>query len=214
MGSSNAANLRVIDASPDAGAIDVSTGGTGLAYNLELGTITSYVPLMPGQTGMVLHQAGTQIPLGSAQGMLAAGGQYTALVLSGAAGAEPILLRDQSVAAAPGQVAMRFVDANAAAGGVDLYLVPSGATLSTGIPVKRGLGFAASSGYLSVPAGTYTLMVLPTGEVGSDEAVYTGPAVSYASGSARTFVLTSSGAAAGTMNVIVGDDFDVAGPSQ
>jgi hypothetical protein len=125
--------------------------------------------------------------------------------LSGTAGAQPILLRDQSVAAAPGQVAMRFVDANAEAGGVDLYLIPSGGTLAAGILVKRGLGFAASSGYLNVPAGTYTLEVLSAGQP-----VYTGPAVAYASGAVRTFVLTSGGAAAGTMNVVVGDDFDMA----
>jgi len=43
------AQLRVIDASADAGALDTYGNSQGLAYSLGYGSLTSYMPTTPGQ---------------------------------------------------------------------------------------------------------------------------------------------------------------------
>ena len=44
----NAAQVRVIAASPDAGSMDFYAGGTALAYSVDFGAASTYVPLPPG----------------------------------------------------------------------------------------------------------------------------------------------------------------------
>jgi hypothetical protein len=51
--------VRMIDASLSAGAIDVYLGSNALAYNLGLGTVTSYVPATPGTYTVSAEAAGT-----------------------------------------------------------------------------------------------------------------------------------------------------------
>ncbi len=58
-------------------------------------------------------------------------------------------------------------------------------------PLITNLSFSNAGGYLNVPAGSYTIIMVPTGTVPTSTtlATYAGPLVAYASGSATTFVL-------------------------
>jgi Domain of unknown function (DUF4397) len=210
-GSPAVSQLRIIDASPDAPGLDIYQGAAVLAYNLGLGTITSYVPITPGSYGINVDAAGTHTQLVSASGTFVASAQYTVLIGNYANALQELILKDQTIAAPTGQIAVRFIDQSVRAGAVDLYLIPSGSTIDKVKPVLTGVTFNTNTGYFNVPSGTYTLVVVPTGTTPTptSNTLYTGASVTYASGVARTFVLidqqlvTQPG-----LQVIIANDYD------
>jgi hypothetical protein len=212
-GSPNLSQVRVIDASPDAGGLDIYQGNGILAYNLGLGTITSYVPLSPGNYSIQVDAAGTRQQLAVAGGTFATNAQYTVLVGDFSTGLSEVILKDQTTAAPTGQIALRVLDQSSRGGTVDLYLVASGSTIATAKPILTSVSFGENTGYFNVPAGTYTLIAVPTGTVPTTAAgtTYTGASVTYGAGSAKTIVLIDQQLATTPgLQVIIANDFDPA----
>ena len=210
-GSPNVAEIRIVDTSPDAPGLDIYQGTNILAYNLGLGTITTYVQTTPGTYGFLADSAGTKQQLVSAQGTLLNGSQYTILIGNYLNSLQEIVLKDQSTPAPTGQMNVRFLDQSTTTGAIDLYLVPSGSTLLTVKPIITNITFNVNTGYFNVPAGTYTLVALPTGTVptATTMSLYTGASVTYSSGSARTFILVNQQVITTPgVQVITGDDYD------
>lgn len=209
-GSPNVAQVRLIDASPDAGGLDVYQGNSAMAYNLRQGTITSYVPLAPGDYAMHVTGAGNRTRIASAAGTFLTSGQYTVLVGNSLNALTETILRDQTTAAPAGQVSLRVLDQATRAGAVDLYLVPLGVTVALVKPVLTNVAFGTNTGYFSEPAGTYTIVAVPAGTAPATAGTsYTGAALQYLSGSARSIVLIDT-PAAGTpgLQVILTSDYD------
>jgi hypothetical protein len=163
------AQLRVIDASVDGGALDAYQNNSGLAYNLSFGTLTSYVAMAPGAYKLEADKGGTRQALVVAAAHLVAGKQYTEIVGSSQANLQETLLLDQSTPAAAGQIDLRFVNEATHAGAVDIYLVGSGGRLVSTSPIATNLSVGANSGYLVAPAGTYAIDVVPAGTVPTNE---------------------------------------------
>lgn len=184
----NSPQLRVIDASPDAGVLDSYQDNTALAYNLVFGTVTSYVPLASGAYTLAADRAGTRQTLVAGNATLAPGKQYTAIVGNIAAGLQQTILLDQSQPAPSGEIALRFLQQATRSGAVDVYLVPRSGKPNN---IAINLSFGANSGYISVPAGTYAIDVVPTGTtlVSSTVTLLSGPQNDYPSGAVRTIVL-------------------------
>jgi len=187
----NSPQLRVIDASPDAGVLDSYQDNTALAYNLVFGTVTSYVPLASGSYTLGADRAGTRQTLVAGNTTLAPGKQYTAIVGNIAAAMQQTILLDQSQPAPNGEIALRFLQQATRSGAVDIYLVPRSGKPANTSPIAINLSFGANSGYLSVPAGTYAIDVVPTGTtlVSSTVTLLSGPQNDYPSGAVRTIVL-------------------------
>jgi hypothetical protein len=187
------AQIRLIDASPDAGLIDAYQNNAALAYNLGFGTVTSYIAMTPGPYTLGTARAGTRQTLTSAATTLASGRQYTVLVGNIAAGLQQTLLVDQTQPAPAGEVSIRLIDEANRAGPVDVYLLPPHGHISTATPFAANLTFGTNSGYINVPAGTYALTVVPTGSQATLSAtpitLLSGPKVAYPSGAARTLIL-------------------------
>ena len=215
-GSPNVSEVRIVDASPDAPGIDVYQSSNILAYNLGLGTITSYIAISPGTYGILADVAGTRQQLISAQGTLLTGSQYTVVIGNYLNALQEIVLKDQSIPAPAGQISVRFVDQSVRAGALDLYLLPSGSTLAQVKPVYTNITFNVNTGYLNVPSAAYTLVAVPTGTIptATTTTSYTGASVTYSGGAARTFILidqqliTTPG-----IQVVTGDDYDSPGAS-
>jgi len=210
-GSPALSQVRIIDASPDAAGLDFYQGSSILAYNLGLGSITSYVPIAPGNYPVSADTAGTKQRLTTATGTFLNSQQYTVLVSSAAASLQETILKDQSTPAPTGQISLRFLDASLRAGGLDIYLIPSGSTITKVNAALTGVTFGSNSGYLNVPTGTYTMTALPTGTTPTvtGTTLYTGAAVVYAAGSAKTLVLIDQQLV--TMpgiQVVTADDYD------
>jgi len=187
----NHSQVRIIDVSPDAPDLDVYQNSSAIAYRMGFGTITSYVAVDPGAYTTTATMSGTRQALASSKVMMAAAEQYTVLIGNFSSNMQQFVLKDQSQPAPSGQIALRFIGQAARIGPVDIYLTPAGQKLTAVAPVVTNVSFGANTGYLNFPAGSYTLVMLPAGELpgGDTEAAYTGAQVSYASGSASTIVL-------------------------
>jgi hypothetical protein len=212
-GSSTVSQVRILDASPDAPGVDIYQGSSPLAYNLGLGTITSYVPIVPGGYSIVVDTAGSRQQLVSASGTFLPNTQYTVLIGNFAATLQELILKDQAQPAPSGQIALRFIDQSVRSNAVDVYLVPAGSTVTATRPVLTAISFNMNSGYLNIPAGTYTIVVLPTGTAptATTPTLFTGAAVTYAVGSAKTIVLIDSQVATVPgVQVVTADDYDSA----
>jgi FlaG/FlaF family flagellin (archaellin) len=208
------AQVRIIHATPDTSGLDIYQGPNALAFNLGFGTVTSYVPLTPGVYTINADTAGSKQVLSSAKANFAASTQYTVLLGNSAASLQQLTLTDQSQPTPGGQIALRLINQATRLGAIDIYLVPAGQKLTAVQPLVTGVIFGTNTGYINVPAGIYSLIMLPTGTVpiSAAAAIYTGPQVTYSSGAARTVILidqplvTTPG-----LHVITADDFDPPG---
>src|SRR5277367_6634219 len=69
--------LRIIAASADTPGFDLYRGPAAVAFNLDFGTVTSYIPLTPGIDTISAETAGTRQTLSSSKITLVASTQYT-----------------------------------------------------------------------------------------------------------------------------------------
>ncbi|SEC24071.1 DUF4397 domain-containing protein [Terriglobus roseus] len=215
--SATIAQLRIIDASPDAGGLDIYSGTSAIAYNLGFGTITSYVPATPSTYTYSIDTAGTRTALTTVRATLATAKQYTLLINNAAATIQSQVLTDQSQPAPSGQISLRFLDEAISPGAIDLYLVPSSSSLAAVNPLQTGIVFGTNTGYLNVPTGTYTLYVVTNGTVISKTTVplYTGASTTYPAGSARTIlILDQQIVTAPAVQVVTTSDYESATATQ
>ena len=190
--SMGSAELRIIDTSPDAGPLDAYQNNSALAYNLDYGAITSYATMSPGGYALAADKAGTRQALATGSTTLLAGRQYTEIVGNIAGALQQTVLLDRSEPAPAGQAQVRLVQQAVRSGAVDVYLIPQhGGRLVAGSPIAVNLGFGANSGYLAVPAGSYSLEVVPAGTtlVPATTTLMSGAQIDYPSGAVRTIVL-------------------------
>ena len=80
-----------------------------------------------------------------------------------AANLQELILKDQAQAAPSGQISLRIIDQATRVGAIDIYLVPQGQKFTAVTPLITNVSFPMNTGYLNVPTGTYTLVIVPTG---------------------------------------------------
>lgn len=189
--SPSASQVRIIAASPDAPGLDIYQNNSVVAYNLGFGTVTSYISTDPGTFTISADQAGSKQALASAKGTFAAANQYTVLIGNSAANLQELILKDQAQSAPSGQISLRFIDQATRIGAIDIYLVPMGQKFTAVTPLITNVTFPMNTGYLNIPTGTYTLVIVPTGTIptSSTVATYTGAQIAYTGGSVTTVVL-------------------------
>jgi hypothetical protein len=209
--------VRVIDVSPDAPALDIYPGPPqstpAVLYNVGFGTVSSYISVAAGASTQAVTSAGTQQQLATVRGNFLIGSQYTVLAGNISASLQMTVLKDQSYPAPTGQVALRFLDQATRAVAVDIYLVPPGSSPARVAPIDTGLSYSSNTGYINIPSGTYSIVVLPAGAAPANAAspLYTGSRMSYPSGSARTILLIDQQPATTPgLQVITADDYDPA----
>lgn len=186
-----AAQVRIIAASPDAPGVDLYLNNTVLAYNLGFGSVTSYIAVDANTATVAMNVVGTRQTLASAKNTFVTANQYTVLMGDGAASMQAVVFKDQTQAAPSGQISLRLIDQATHSGALDVYLVPAGRKVTAVTPLKAGITLGTNTGYLNVPTGTYTLVLLATGTAptGDTVAIYTGAQVAYAGGSATTIIV-------------------------
>ena len=209
--------VRVIDVSPDAPALDIYPGPPqstpAVLYNVGFGTVSSYISVAAGASTQAATIAGTQQQLATVRGNFLTGSQYTVLAGNISANLQMTVLKDQSFPAPTGQVALRFLDQATRAVAVDIYLVPPGSSPARVAPIDTGLSYSSNTGYINIPSGTYSIVVLPAGAAPASAAapLYTGSRMSYPSGSARTILLIDQQPATPSgLQVITADDYAAA----
>jgi hypothetical protein len=186
--------VRIITVSHDAPGLDIYQGDNALTFNLGSGTITSYIPMVPGTYTINAEVSGSRQVLSAAKTTF-----------------QQLTLTDQSQPAPSGQISLRFLHQAMRSSAVDIYLVPAGQRLTAVTPLITGAIFGTNTGYLNIPVGTYTLVMLPAGTVpnSSVAATYTGAQFNYSAGAARTIILIDQPlVTAPGLQVIAADDYD------
>ena len=208
----NAAQVRFVDASVDAPALDFYLNGGGSAYNLSFGTVTSYVAAGTGESRISANRANTAQTLASARASLVGTRQYTAVVSNTLGSLQETIYPDANAPAPAGMISIRILNEAAGLGPVDVYLVPNSGSLTTTAPLVRDLGYTGNGGYLDVPAGaSYSVTVLAAGAATSSAngGLTSGVSVNGPSGAVRTVVLSDAQIATGKrLDGLVLDDFE------
>ncbi len=211
--SRSGAQLRIIDAAADAGSVSVYGTSTGLAYNLEFGTVTSYIPVSASTQTLRVRGSGerTQAALHTS---LMRSQPYTLLLSETPEGVQSTLLADQAAPAPQGQTALRFVNTSVHSAGVDLYVIPQGVPLLPSLPLMRALAAGVSTAYLNLPAGPNRIVALPAGVPLSNAGSLLGAISSevLVPMSARTLVIADSPVKDGGagLKIVAATDYDPA----
>lgn len=190
------ATLRIIDVSPNSGGLDIYLNKNILVYNVGPQSYSNYVTLSSGNYTVSAVQANGSVnsPIATTGLGVATGKQYTVLAGNIPASLELTAYTDQSSPAPGGNVNIRFLDQATAVGAIDIYLVPQGGKLITTNPFIQGLTFDTNSGYLSIPASTYQIVIVPAGTIpiATTVATYSGAQIAYSAGNAYTIVLSDN----------------------
>ena len=199
--------VRVIDASYNAPAIDVTVGGTPIAANIAGPTITNYAFLpAPETTTAYIYPTGTKKATATVATTLQASTEHSIYITDSGAGYSATLLTDQIATPPAGDIAFRFLQQAQTTGPVDIYLVPGGSDLTGTKPLLTDQIANSITGYLDVPAGTYTLVVTPTG---TTKTKFTSASLDLSAGAVRTVLIMDAQLTSNPpVTVVIGDDLN------
>lgn len=185
--------VRVIDASYIAPAINVVVEGVTIASNIGQGSISSYSTLAANSAALIkITEVSDGTALVTTSGTLEAGHHHTVFLTdngSSSTGYTVTILEDQQVSAASGHSAFRFLNQAPTVGAVDVYMIPTSATISTSTALVSDLASGKSSGYVSFTSQTVTMVIVPTGET---TPAYTSSSLALTGGEVRTVLIVDN----------------------
>lgn len=157
------ANLRVVHDSADAPPVDVylNDGATPAIEDLAFPDVVGYVNLAAGSYDISVNAANTTTTVIDADGVqLANGSSYTVIALGALANIEPLVLVDNERTVAT-EARVRLVHGATLAGDVDIYVVAPMAAITGETPAFSAVAFKQETGYVSLPAGDYDVVITP-----------------------------------------------------
>lgn len=211
--SKSVSQLRIIDASYNAPAINVFVGGTELAGNLGQGSITGYATLVPTNNTLVKVTAtSSSNALVTANASLRAGTSQSVLVSDINAVYQVTVLEDQATPAPSGHSEFRLLNQAPSTGAVDVYFLSgtSATVYATAKPIITALAVGATSGYVTIPSSTLYMVIAPTGTTLSttDTTIYTSAAFNLVGGEVRTVLVVDPLLVTEPVQVYIADDVD------
>ena len=138
----NVAQLRIVNAAdfPDV-QVRRTGSATPLAQDLDFRQSTSTCVTVPlGEQALIFSSGGTELRI--AAGTFEANESYTAILVGSGATVRAVVLPD-TVTAAAGSNALRFINATSAAG--DVYVTPPGGAVGAGFLATGNMGVLATS---------------------------------------------------------------------
>jgi hypothetical protein len=198
--------VRVIDASYNAPAIDVDVATTQIATNIGAATFTNYAFLSPENATAYVYPTGTTKATAQVAGEFLVAQQHSVLITDSGTTYTASILTDQPIAAPAGYFSIRFLQQAPKAGAVDIYLLASGGTLADANPVFSNVAPQSMEGYVNVVAGTYTIVVTPAGVITTP---YTSASITFVGGQVRTALIMDAQLTKNPpVTVTIGDDLN------
>jgi len=198
--------VRVIDASYNAPAIDVDVATTQIATNIGAASFTNYAFLPPENATAYVYPTGTTKAGAQVAGEFLVAQQHSVLIADSGTTYTASILTDQPIAAPAGYFSIRFLQQAPKAGAVDIYLLASGGTLADANPVFSNVAPQSVEGYVNVMAGTYTIVVTPAGVITTP---YTSASITFVDGQVRTALIMDAQLTKNPpVTVTIGDDLN------
>jgi Domain of unknown function (DUF4397) len=183
------AQLRVLQASPNAPLVNLLVDGVSVAGNLGYGNATAYLQVKPGSHHIQAVPVSGASPIFDQTMSFASSTNQTLLLTGPATGIQPLLLSDTGPTIVVGDAYVRIVDASATMGAADVYIVPAGSSIVGVQPVVAGMSFDQSTGYQTTVAGNYEVFMTAPGT--TNALLSTGP-ISLTSAENQTVVALDS----------------------
>lgn len=146
--SAGTANLRFVQGSPDAPAVDYVVDKTTQSSNLLYGNASTYASVKSGTRDVQI------IPVNATKALLAqtvslADSANETLILTGpVAQLKPLVLNDGTTTGTTSSNNIRVVNISISMGPADVYIIPAGSSLGGATPVATGLDFDQNTGYV------------------------------------------------------------------
>jgi hypothetical protein len=157
------AYVQVVHASPDAPNVDVLVDNVVVLTNVPYEAASGYLAVPAGTRNLKVNATGTSTTVINADVDVMGGMYYTVMATGLVAAIQPLVLVDDYVTPAAGNVKVRLVHAAASAPTVDIYVTAPGADISGLAPTLTNVPFRGYSDYLEVPAGSYQVRVTLAG---------------------------------------------------
>lgn len=154
--------VRLVNAAPAAGDLDLVANGVTVAGNVEYGHDSGYEVVNAGHTTLVVQASSSGAELLSQAPTLANATSYT-LVATGLDGSREALFitDDLSEPDDVNRVKFRIIHAAPSAGNVDIWVTSPGEPL--GAPTASNVGFGTVSPYYELPDVDLQVRMAPTG---------------------------------------------------
>ena len=183
--------FRLMNAVPDESNLEVLVNSTSVANNVAYGTSTGYQTVKSGSQQVVVEPSGSSTALLTQSISFSSGTDTTVIASNFSSSIAALVLTDDNSAPSSGNFKLRVVNSAPGLGPADVYIVTAATDIDTVSPTLSSLPFDSASGYQSLAAGSYEIILTPAGQ--KFPAVDTG-SLSFASGQVRTFVgLNSQG---------------------
>jgi hypothetical protein len=200
-GSGGTTSLRVVQASPDTGQVSVLVNGTTVNSDLGYAGNTGYLSVNAGSPTLEVIPLNSTTPIVNQTLDLGSGTETTVIVANYKANIDGIVLTDDNTDPAVGDIELRVVNASPGIGSADVYMVPSGSSLTTIAPIITSLGFESASSYQTLTAGTYQVFLTAPG---TKNAYVSTSQLTLTSGQIRTIVALN-GATGGYTSLTLAD---------
>jgi hypothetical protein len=202
--SSSNANLRIVDAIPDAPSISVQLGtNSPIVTGMIFQQLTQYMSVPSGsQDFMVSANGGTSFAINQTLNM--GSGSYTYIVYGPIVSATGLLLNENNLPT-PNSGTFNFRVTNVAAGigPVDIYLTPAGTDLNTTSPSVSNVAFGGISSIVNVNGGTLELRATATG---TKSVIYDTVPQAFTSGNSYEAVVFTKGSSRLVTVAVLNDD--------
>lgn len=177
--------FRLMNAVPDETNLELLVNSTSVANNIAYGTSNGYQTVKSGSQQVVIEPSGASNALLTESITFTSGSDTTVIASNFSSSIQALVLADDNTAPASGDFKLRIVNSAPALGPVDVYIVTPATDLNTVSPTLSNLAFDSASGYQSLTAASYEIVLTPAGQ--KFPAVDTG-SLSFNSGQVRTFV--------------------------
>ncbi len=188
-GSNGNASLRVVQASPDTGQVDVLLNSKTISSDIGYAGSTGYISVDSGSPNLQVTPINSSTPIVNETVTLASTSNTTVIVANYAANVEGLVLSDNNTDPPTGDAQLRVVNAAPGISTADVYFVPSGSSLATIAPIITSLGFESASSYETLTAGTYQIFLTVPG---TKNAYFSTGQITLTSGQIRTVVALNS----------------------
>jgi len=179
---SSTAHVRLLNAIPIQSNLDMLLDGKNVASSVAYGAASAYVTASTGSRHLQIEPSGGSTTIVDQTISISSGSFTTALESS----AGPLVLTDTNTAPSSGNVNLRVINASSNIGSADVYIVSSGTGIGSANPNFSGVSFPSATGYSSVSAGSYqVILTFP----GTTSVKFTSSAMSFSSGQVRTIVV-------------------------
>jgi hypothetical protein len=150
--------VRVAHMAPGAPPVDVALDGQVVLRSLAFGEVSGYAPVPAGTRQARVTPAGAREPVVIEASLnVESGRAYTVVATGELPSLAPVVLNDDLTPPPAGQAKVRFVHSAPDAPAVDI-------AVADGSVLFANVAFRNASMTATVPAGTYTLEVRPTGQ--------------------------------------------------